>query len=42
MALFKGYEEGIKIMTIQINKVCCKLDIVGINDNKGCRGYNCF
>ena len=42
MALFKGYEEGIKIMTIQINKVCCKLDIVGINDIRDCIGYNCF
>ena len=39
---FRGMQEGLKSMTIQISKVCCKLDIVGINDIRDCIGYKFF
>ena len=42
MALFQGYVEGLKSMTIQISKVCCMLDIVGTDDIRDCIGYNFF
>ena len=42
MALFQGYAEGLKSMTIQIKKVYFKLKIVDINDIRDCIGYNFF